>query len=87
MVLFARIVDRLGKGLRTAPRDSLLLENTTPENKGYIFGFHRAFDSLGAVFGPLLALIILYFLKDNVRQAFCSRYSRRDSYSSPGHFC
>ena len=70
MVLFARIVDRLGKGLRTAPRDSLLLENTTPENKGYIFGFHRAFDSLGAVFGPLLALIILYFLKDNVRQAF-----------------
>ncbi|MEK7598028.1 MAG: MFS transporter [Patescibacteria group bacterium] len=70
MVLFARIVDRLGKGLRTAPRDSLLLKNTTPENKGYIFGFHRAFDSLGAVFGPLLALIILYFLKDNVRQAF-----------------
>ena len=70
MVLFARIADRLGKGLRTAPRDSLLLENTTPENKGYIFGFHRAFDSLGAVFGPLLALIILYFLKDNVRQAF-----------------
>lgn len=70
MVLFARIVDRLGKGLRTAPRDSLLLENTTPQNKGYIFGFHRAFDSLGAVFGPLLALIILYFLKDNVRQAF-----------------
>ena len=70
MVLFARIVDRLGKGLRTAPRDSLLLENTTRKNKGYIFGFHRAFDSLGAVFGPLLALIILYFLKDNVRQAF-----------------
>lgn len=70
MVLFARITDRLGKGLRTAPRDSLLLENTIPENKGYIFGFHRAFDSLGAVFGPLLALVILYVLKDNVRQAF-----------------
>lgn len=70
MVLFARIIDRLGKGLRTAARDSLLLENTTPENKGYIFGFHRAFDSLGAVFGPLLALVILYFLKNNVRQVF-----------------
>ena len=41
MVLFARITDRLGKGLRTAPRDSLLLENTVPENKGDIFGFHR----------------------------------------------
>lgn len=70
MVLFARVVDRLGKGLRTAARDSLLLENSTPENKGYIFGFHRAFDSLGAVFGPLLALVILYFLKDNIRQTF-----------------
>jgi len=70
MVLFARIVDRLGKGLRTAPRDSLLLENTTPENKGYVFGFHRAFDSLGAVFGPLLALVILFFLKNNIRHAF-----------------
>src|SRR5664279_4266811 len=51
MVLFARFVDRVGKGLRTAPRDSILLENSTPENKGFIFGFHRAFDSLGAVFG------------------------------------
>ncbi len=70
MVLFARIIDRFGKGLRTAARDSLLLENSTPENKGYIFGFHRAFDSLGAVFGPLLALVVLYFLKDNIRQTF-----------------
>ncbi|HUQ85121.1 MAG TPA: MFS transporter [Candidatus Limnocylindrales bacterium] len=70
MVLFARIIDRLGKGLRTAPRDSLLLEQTTPVNKGYIFGFHRAFDSLGAVFGPLIALLVLYLLHDNIRQAF-----------------
>lgn len=70
MVLFARFVDRFGKGLRTAARDSLLLENSTPQNKGYIFGFHRAFDSLGAVLGPLLALIILFFLKDNIRQTF-----------------
>lgn len=70
MVLFARVIDRLGKGLRTAARDSLLLEKATPENKGYIFGFHRAFDSLGAVFGPLLALVVLYFLKDNIRQTF-----------------
>jgi MFS family permease len=70
MVLFARFTDRLGKGLRTAPRDSLLLENSTPQNKGYIFGFHRAFDSLGAVFGPLLALVILYLLHDNLRLTF-----------------
>ncbi len=70
MVLFARLVDRFGKGLRTAARDSLLLESATPENKGYVFGFHRAFDSLGAVFGPLVALLVLYLLKDNIRQTF-----------------
>src|SRR3972149_5829726 len=44
LVLVARFSDRLGKGLRTAARGSLLLENATPENKGFIFGFHRAFD-------------------------------------------
>lgn len=70
LVLFARVIDRLGKGLRTASRDSILLENTTPQNKGYIFGFHRAFDSLGAVVGPLVALLTLYILKDNIRLTF-----------------
>ncbi len=70
LVLLARIADRLGKGIRTAPRDSLLLENTTPQNKGFLFGFHRAFDSLGAVFGPLLALLLLYVLNENIRLTF-----------------
>lgn len=70
LVLFARIIDRLGKGIRTAPRDSLLLENATAQNRGYIFGFHRAFDSLGAVIGPLLALLVLVLLKNNIRQTF-----------------
>ena len=42
LVLLARFIDRLGKGLRTAARDSLLLENTTSGNKGFIFGFHRS---------------------------------------------
>lgn len=69
-VLFARFIDRVGKGLRTAPRDSLLLENATQANKGFIFGFHRAFDSLGAVLGPLVALGILILLKDNLRLTF-----------------
>ncbi len=70
MVLFARIVDRTGKGLRTAPRDSILLENTNEKDRGYIFGFHRAFDSLGAVFGPLVALLVLRVLHDNIRETF-----------------
>jgi MFS family permease len=70
LVLFARVIDRIGKGIRTAPRDSILLENSTPENKGFIFGFHRAFDSLGAVFGPLAALAILYIFHENMRVSF-----------------
>lgn len=70
LVLFGRFIDRFGKGLRTAPRDSILLENTTSVNRGFIFGFHRAFDSLGAVFGPLMALVLLSLLKENMRLVF-----------------
>jgi MFS family permease len=69
-VLFGRFADRLGKGVRTAPRDSLLLENATQENNGYIFGFHRAFDSHGAVIGPLIALLFLVVFKENMRLVF-----------------
>ncbi len=70
LVLFARFIDRSGKGLRTAPRDSILLENTTLNNKGFIFGFHRALDSMGAVIGPLLGLFLLVVLKENIRMVF-----------------
>ena len=70
LVLFARFIDRLGKGVRTSARDSMLLQNATSENKGYIFGFHRAMDSAGAVFGPLIALLLLYFLNNNMRLIF-----------------
>lgn len=70
LVLFARFIDRLGKGMRTAARDSLLLDNAGNHNKGFIFGFHRAFDSLGAVIGPLLALGLLALLKENIRLTF-----------------
>jgi len=70
LVLFARFIDRLGKGMRTAARDSLLLDNADSTNRGLIFGFHRAFDSLGAVFGPLAALILLAVFKENIRLTF-----------------
>lgn len=70
LVLFARFIDRLGKGVRTAARDSLLLENTNTTNRGFIFGFHRSFDSLGAVFGPLVALVLLMIFKENMRLTF-----------------
>ena len=55
-VLLARTVDRLGKGLRTGARDALLADETTPTDRGKVFGFHRSMDTLGAVFGPLAAL-------------------------------
>jgi MFS family permease len=70
LVLFARFIDRLGKGVRTSARDSLLLQNTTEKNKGFIFGFHRAFDSAGAVLGPIIGLMLIYFLKENLRFVF-----------------
>jgi MFS family permease len=70
LVLFARFIDRTGKGLRTGARDSLLLQNATSQNKGFIFGFHRAMDSMGAVLGPLIALGLLYYLPDKYQLIF-----------------
>jgi len=70
LVLLARFIDRLGKGVRTSARDSLLLQNTTKKNKGFIFGYHRAFDSAGAVIGPIIGLTLIYFFKENLRLVF-----------------
>ncbi len=55
-VLAGRVVDRLGKGVRGAPRDALLVEGVDAAARGRVFGFHRAMDTLGAVVGPLLGL-------------------------------
>ncbi len=55
-VMVGRVVDRLGKGLRGAPRDALLVEGIDPAERGRVFGFHRAMDTAGAVIGPLLGL-------------------------------
>lgn len=70
VVLAGRFLDRLGKGLRTASRDALLLQNANENNKGFIFGFHRAMDSAGAVIGPILSLIFIYFFSNNLRLIF-----------------
>ena len=55
-VLAGRVVDRLGKGIRGAPRDALLVVGIDDAARGRVFGFHRAMDTLGAVVGPLLGL-------------------------------
>ncbi|KKC04354.1 MFS transporter [Mycobacterium nebraskense] len=56
-VLAGRVVDRLGKGVRGAPRDALLVDDVDESLRGRVFGFHRAMDTFGAVFGPLLGLV------------------------------
>lgn len=57
----ARTLDRVGKGLRTGARDALLSDEATPQTKARVFGFHRALDTTGAVIGPFIALVYLYF--------------------------
>ncbi|MBZ0326968.1 MAG: MFS transporter [Altibacter sp.] len=64
-IFFARTLDRFGKGIRTGARDALLSHEATPQTKGKIFGFHRSMDTLGAVFGPALALVYLYFYPED----------------------
>jgi len=58
-VLFARFIDRFGKGVRTSARDALIADSTNAENRGKAFGLHRGLDTLGAVIGPLLAILLL----------------------------
>lgn len=69
-IFFARTIDRLGKGIRTGARDAILSDETTPENKGRVFGFHRSMDTLGAVLGPALALLYLYFFPADYKTLF-----------------
>ncbi len=59
MVLSLRFADRVGKGLRSSPRDALLALSIAPEQRGLAFGLHRAMDNAGAVIGPLLAAWLL----------------------------
>ena len=61
MVLFLRSVDRVGKGIRSAPRDALVADTTPPELLGRAYGFHRMLDNGGAVGGALLAAAVLSF--------------------------
>jgi len=58
-VIGLRVTDRLGKGLRDAPRDALISVSASPEEMSKSFGYHRAMDTIGAIFGPLVAYFIL----------------------------
>jgi MFS family permease len=69
-VVICRFFDRVGKGIRTSPRDVLIAESTPPEMHGRAFGFHRSLDNLGAVIGPLIAFGLLPILNNDLRQLF-----------------
>jgi len=69
-IFFARTIDRFGKGIRTGARDAMLSDEATPQTKGKVFGFHRSMDTLGAVIGPSLALLYLYFFPEDYRTLF-----------------
>ncbi len=69
-VLACRFLDRVGKGLRTSPRDALIADVTAPEQRGAAFGLHRSMDHAGAVVGPLVAAALLNWGGFDLRQVF-----------------
>ena len=69
-ILGARFGDRVGKGIRTAPRDAVLADSTPMESRGRAFGVHRGMDTLGAALGPAAALIMLSVLSYDIRTVF-----------------
>lgn len=69
-VLGSRFIDRFGKGVRTAPRDAIIVEATDKAYLGRAFGFHRSMDTIGAVVGPALAFFLLGILSNDYRKVF-----------------
>jgi MFS family permease len=69
-VLLLRFTERVGKGIRTAPRDSLIAGSSSESEKGKSFGFHKAMDNSGAIVGPLLAFAVLSMFPGGYRKVF-----------------
>jgi MFS family permease len=69
-VLLIRVTDRVGKGIRGAPRDALIADSVEPSLRGRAFGFHRAADHAGAVIGPLIAYLLLTHFDVGLRTVF-----------------
>src|SRR5213593_4698818 len=69
-VFVVRVLDRIGKGVRGAPRDAMLATWTTPTTRGKVYGFHRSMDHLGAVVGPAMATLFLWFYPEQYRTLF-----------------
>lgn len=70
LVAGARLLDRVGKGIRGAPRDALIADLTTPESRPAAYGLRQSLDTIGAVLGPLLAIGLMVLWHDDVRAVF-----------------
>jgi MFS family permease len=70
VVFAARVADRLGKGIRGAPRDALVADVTPPKLRGRAFGLRQALDTVGAIIGPLAAIALMAAFADNIRLVF-----------------
>jgi len=70
IVLGARFADRIGKGIRGAPRDALIADVTPPDIRGRAFGLRQSMDTIGAVAGPLLAIALMALFASNIRAVF-----------------
>ena len=68
--IIVRIADRIGKGIRTAPRDALIADSVDESNSGKAFGIHRTLDQIGAIIGPLFAFLILELFGGNIQYIF-----------------
>jgi len=75
-VLGIRLADRIGKGIRSAPRDAMIADAVSVEQRGLAFGFHRAMDHAGAVIGPLLGLAILLFVAADSNSPTAADYKK-----------
>lgn len=69
-VLMVKFMERMGKAMRSPARDALIAESVPKDKRGEAFGFHRAMDRAGALLGPLVAMLILYFAPNNIRLVF-----------------
>lgn len=69
-VFVSRVADRIGKGIRTASRDAMLAADVDKKNMAKVFGFHRAFDTVGAAVGPMIALAYLHFYPQDYKGLF-----------------
>lgn len=81
-VLAVRTVDRIGKGIRGSPRDALLADSIDPKERGLAFGFNRAADHLGAVFGPIIAFVLFSVIAADAQHPTAREFQRVFLYAS-----